>query len=107
MTPQQLFTWRREVQQVEPAQAFVGGFGDSSIVRGRRADRSRAIGGLVGDRDHNRGCNGSRSAWDGTCGFAARFARADDHAVMITIPSGVRVLVATSLVDLEKGARGL
>ena len=40
-------------------------------------------------------------------GFAARFARADDHAVMITIPSGVRVLVATKPVDFRKGGEGL
>ena len=50
LTPQQLFTWRREFSgcgQRKPDGICAGGFGDSSIVRGRRADGSRAIGGLV------------------------------------------------------------
>ena len=79
--------------------------GSSSAVR-ERTDCSGAPWQIIGDRDRDRRCDGSDSARD-RCRHVADGAARGDGGVMITVPAGIRVLVATKPVDFRKGGDGL
>jgi transposase len=109
LTPQQLFGWRRHTRLVEDGDGK-GGIcardrGSSSAVR-ERTDCSGAPWQIISDRDRDRRCDGSDCARD-RCRHVADGAARGDGGVMITVPAGIRVLVATKPVDFRKGGDGL
>lgn len=57
-------------------------------------------------RSYDRRCDGSDCARD-RCRHVADGAARGDGGVMITVPAGIRVLVATKPVDFRKGGDGL
>jgi hypothetical protein len=93
--------------QRKPDGVCAGGFGTIATACGRCPDRAEPLREFIGNRDQDRGCDGSRSGWDRACNSAACSACAHDGGGMITVPSGVRVLVATRPVDFRKGGEGL
>jgi transposase len=68
-----------------------------------RTDCSGAPWQIIGDRDRDWRCDGSDCARD-RCRQVANGAARGDGGVMITVPAGIRVLVATKPVDFRKGA---
>ena len=112
LSPQQLFTWRRQARRPAVASAeteapiFVGGGVRRRGYPTEAAANAACGSGLRNHRGRDRGCHRSgrprRRCKDG-CGGAARFA----GRRMIGPTGAVRVMVATRPVDFRKGAEGL
>jgi hypothetical protein len=100
---QQLFTWLRNGQRVQ-ADARRMTFAPVGYISAgcmSRPDRPGPSSCVSCHRDCDWGCHGSHYGRDPAGELAGRVARTDG-GVMITVSSGVRVLIATNPVDFRK-----
>ena len=112
LTPQQLFGWRRAAERRAEDGAGESGVGICAGDRGSRpavpggADSASSAQRIADDRDRDRRCHGSGSAWD-RCRDLDDGAARHEGGDMIAVPAGMRVLVATKPVDFRRGADSL
>ena len=111
LTPQQLFGWRRQAHQYALRKAEKSGPAFAPVVvealrPAKDAQIAPAESRLKCDRDRDRRDHGSRCAGD-RCREPAGGAARRDGREMITVPAGMRVLVATKPVDFRRGADSL
>jgi transposase len=111
LTAQQLFGWRRDARgRAEDGAGERGSAFAPVIVEAAppcpEAPIAPARRQVAGDRDRDRRCDRSDSAWDRRRDIADGAARRSGGD-MITVPARIRVLVATKPVDFRNGADGL
>ena len=110
LTPQQLFGWRRDAQRraVRRQGAAAGSVTFAPVIV---EARGAVFGSLLrnsmrDDRDRARRSGGARQSWNRRCD-ADEGAAGGEGRDVISVPAGVRILVATKPVDFRRGADSL